>query len=211
MTQETGDPDGHSMIALRRVTKALCAVAVALPCMLTGCAKPTIDDHGRLVIYAPTGEPLSGGPLGHPVCTAAMSKWFDRVDLNHDGSIDRVEYLAEARRQFAAMDLDRTGSLTPSELAQYRAPYGIDARPSKHRSDSEPALAADDRPDPVMAADDKMRFEVSLDQFLRYQYMVFSALPGGDKGKVGRDPFLDMCTVTYSPPKTYLPHPSDDG
>ena len=66
-------------------------------------------------------------------------------------------------------------------------------------------------PDPVMAADDKMRFEVNLNQFLRYQYVLYSSLPGGDTGKVGRDPFLDMCKATYTPPANFQPHPSDDG
>ena len=191
--------------------KAETAVFALVVCLLIGCAKPTVDDHGRLVIYSPTGEPLSGGPLGHPVCVEAMGNWFDRVDANHDGSIDRREYLDEARRQFAAMDLDKAGSLTPSELAQYRAPYGINAKPAKHSQDREPTLAADDRPDPVMAADDKMRFEVNLNQFLRYQYVLYSSLPGGDTGKVGRDPFLDMCKATYTPPANFQPHPSDDG
>ncbi len=199
------------MNKMRRLFGATGAVFALVSYLLAGCAKPTIDDHGRLVIYSPTGEPLSGGTLGHPACAEAIGKWFDRVDIDHDGSIERREYLDDARRQFAAMDLDKAGILTPSELAQYRAPYGVDAKTTKHGDDKEPLLAADDRPDPVMAADDKMRFEVSLGQFLRYQYGLFSSLPGGDKGKVARDPFLDMCKASYSPPTNFHPHRSDDG
>lgn len=180
-------------------------------CLLIGCAKPTVDDHGRLVIYSPTGEPLSGGPLGHPACSDVLGKWFERIDANHDGVIDRREYLDDARRQFVTMDLDKTGVLTPSELAEYRAPYSVEVKPRKHTDDKEPILTADDRPDPVMAADDKMRFEVSLAQFLRYQSGLFSSLPGGDKGKVGRDPFLGLCKASYTPPTDVHPHPSDDG
>ncbi len=192
----------------RRLRTILLAVTA---CLLGGCAKPTTDDHGRLVIYSPTGEPLSGGPLGHPACDDSIGKWFDRVDANHDGTIDRGEYLSDASRQFAAMDLDRTGLLTPSELAQYRAPYSVEVKSKKHDDDKEPILTADDRPDPVMAADDKMRFEVSRDQFLRYQNRFFSSLPGADKGKVAREPFLDLCKRSYTPPSDFRPHPSDDG
>jgi hypothetical protein len=184
---------------------------VVTACLLVGCAKPTIDDHGRLVIYSPTGEPLSGGPLGHPACDETIGKWFDRVDANHDGMIDRREYLADASRQFAAMDIDRTGLLTPSELAEYRAPYSVDVKPKKHGDGKEPILTADDRPDPVMAADDRMRFEVSLGQFLRYQNNLFTSLPGGDKGKVAREPFLGLCKQSYTPPTDLRPHPNDDG
>lgn len=184
---------------------------VAAACLLAACAKPTIDDHGRLVIYSPTGEPLSGGPLGHPACKDAIGKWFARVDANHDGVIDRREYLDDATRQFAVMDLDRTGLLTPSELAEYRAPYGVDVKPKKRGNDKEPILTADDRPDPVMAADDKMRFEVSLDQFLRYQNGFFTSLPGGNRGRVALEPFLGLCQSSYTPASDFHPHPSDDG
>lgn len=186
-------------------------VLVVMVCLLAGCAKPTIDDHGRLVIFSPTGEPLSGGRLGHPACNDAIGKWFDRVDANHDGVIDRHEYFEDARRQFAAMDLDKTGLLTPSELAEYRAAYSVYLQPKKHGDDKEPILTADDRPDPVMAADDKMRFEVSLDQFLRYQNGFFTSLPGGDKGRVAREPFLGLCQSSYTPSSEFRPHPSDDG
>lgn len=180
-------------------------------CLLLGCAKPTVDDHGRLVIYSPTGEPLSGGPLGHPACEDVLTKWFDRVDVNRDGAIDRREYLDDARRQFAAMDLDRTGVLTPSGLAAYRAPFIVETKAKKPGRPHEPTLAADDRPDPVMAADDKMRFEVHLGQFLRYQNGFFTSLPGGDKGRVGRDPFLGLCRASYTPATEFRPHPGDDG
>ncbi|MFZ0693384.1 MAG: hypothetical protein WAN51_04415 [Alphaproteobacteria bacterium] len=75
------------------------------------------------ILYSPNGEPLSGGALGHPVCANALSAWFDRVDGNHDGRVDADEFMMDARRQFAAMDLDHTGVITASELARYRAPY----------------------------------------------------------------------------------------
>jgi hypothetical protein len=195
-----------------RRPRSVGTVYIVLAWLLVGCAaKPTVDDHGRLVIYSPTGEPLSGGALGRPACADAIGKWFDRIDANHDGLIDRSEYLEAARRQFKAMDLDKAGLLTPSELAEYRAPYGIDVDPKKKRHGQEPVLSADDRPDPVMAADDKMRFEVSLEQFLRYQNSLFTSLPGGDKGRVGRQPFLDLCKQSYTPPSDSRPHPGDDG
>src|ERR1700722_6318414 len=76
-------------------------------------------DRTSAVLFSPNGEPLSGGPLGHPPCAEAIGRWFDRVDTNHDGAISLEEYLADACRQFAAMDLDHEGVVTPAELSQY--------------------------------------------------------------------------------------------
>jgi hypothetical protein len=172
----------------RRTRRAGWVLAVAL---LAACSSHSRRDAAAMVIYSPLGEPLSGGPLGHPACKDAVSHWLDRTDTNHDGFISLDEYLADARRQFRVMDLDGTGELTASELAQYRAPYGIDPKGKKHPGES--SLAADDRPDPVMAADDKMRFEVTLGQFLSYQTRVFAALDPNRTRSVPRAAFLAPC------------------
>jgi len=111
----------------------------------------------------------------------AIGRWFDRVDSHHDGYITLSEYLIDAKRQFQAMDLDRSGVLTPSELARYRAPYGGEA------------AATDDRPDPVMSADSLARFEVTLPEFLSYEQQYFLALDSGQTGRVARAVFLLPC------------------
>lgn len=159
--------------------------------VLAGCVSHARRDAEAMVIYSPLGEPLSGGPLGHPACSVALGKWLDRIDLNHDGVITLDEYLADAKRQFHIMDLDGTGEITASELAQYRAPYGFDQKGKKHHGDS--SLAVDDRPDPVMAADDKMRFEVTLRQYLDYQIRVFASLDPQRNRRVPRAWFLTQC------------------
>ena len=114
-------------------------VLVAALLLLAGCSRfggrDRPEDTGP--IYSPNGEPLNGGALGHPSCAAAMAQWFDRVDANHDGAIDRAEFLADAARQFAAMDLDHDGVITPSELAQYRLPFAAAPPPDRETSDQE--------------------------------------------------------------------------
>ena len=79
-------------------------------------------------LYSPNGEPLSGGPLGNPSCQDALGRWFDRLDSSHAGTIDLAAFLADAKRQFAAMDLNRDGEITPDELARYRVAYMADLR-----------------------------------------------------------------------------------
>jgi hypothetical protein len=108
---------------------ALATPLVAL--LLTGCGshrhEANRSDRARSTqtFFSPNGEPLNGGPLGYPTCSDAMTGWFNRVDTNHDGTIDLNEFVADARRQFAVMDLDHDGEVTPDELTAYRAPYDL--------------------------------------------------------------------------------------
>jgi Ca2+-binding EF-hand superfamily protein len=167
-------------------------------------------------LYSPNGEALSGGPLGHPSCQNALSGWFDRVDGDHDGSIDRDEYLADARRQFGVMDLDKDGVITPAELAQYRAPFeggtatlsnepetslqteqGNESagRRSHHRAAPQDQGGGDagDRPDPVMLADVNLRNKVSLADFLTYAQRKFTQLDTNHDGRLSKAEVLTLC------------------
>lgn len=155
-------------------------------------------------IYSPNGEPLSGGPLGEPKCEDAMRRWFAAVDTNHDGAIDAAEFLADARRQFAAMDIERTGILTPAVLAQYRAPYiaehqredarDADERERDDRSDRErgPPVGKD-RADPVMIADVNLRNRVTLDDFLASARRNFAALDEKKDGRLSPEDAIASC------------------
>ncbi len=74
----------------------------------------------------PNGEPLPTPPLqgfDSPGCPAILGTWFDRIDTNHDGVVDRAEFMADAEAQFARMDLNHDGIVTPGTLAQYRAGF----------------------------------------------------------------------------------------
>jgi hypothetical protein len=170
---------------------------------------------------SPNGEPLSGGPLGKVTCRDAMARWFDHVNASHDGKLTLSEFLADTRRQFAVMDLDKTGMITPAELSTYRAPYmprqigerrvvteelpardPNDARPGTpqpqlfggHRSPRNTTDPTADRPDPVMAADVHLRNQVSLDDFLAYAQRRFAALDTSRKGTLSREDLQRTCS-----------------
>lgn len=161
---------------------------------LVSCTTREDERHERPdPIYSPNGEPLTGGPLGYPGCEKAVNAWFARVNANHDGALQLPEFLADARRQFAAMDIDRNGVVTPGTLAQYRQPYlappGSDAeRANARRTGASRRRELDkvnnDVPDPVMLADTKLRNKVTLDDFMAYARSNFALLDTGRQGRV---------------------------
>lgn len=180
-----------------------CGLAALSAVSLTGCTShraaepPPVQSSG--LVYSPNGEPLSGGALGHPPCSVAMAQWFDRVDANHDGAVDLDEFLGDARRQFAVMDLNHDGIITPGELYAFREPFGQDlvfvpppgAVDTPHATSAKDSDASSElqhrttishdngppnRPDPVMAADIKLRFQVTFADFLAYAQDQFTLL-----------------------------------
>jgi hypothetical protein len=178
------------------------AAAIAALLALGACSyfkeKPREAKTGPL--YSPNGEPLSGGPLGEIKCADAMRSWFARVDTDHDGTIDAAEFLADARRQFAAMDLERTGVLTPSVLAQYRAPYLPEGAREEPQTEDERQRESElgppvgkDRADPVMIADVSLRNRVTLDDFLASARRTFAALDRSKNGRLSSDEALASC------------------
>lgn len=186
-------------------------------------SKPAPPPHRAL--FSPNGEPLSGGPLGFPACEAAMSGWFDRLDTAHKAAIDRAAFLADARRQFKAMDLNGDGILTPEVLLRYREPYevGVVAQAAAHvdeddkdkegqpghmkkagsgRTGTGSADLARDVPDPVMSADTSLRLRVTEPEFLLHAGKVFDSLDADRDGSLSRVEALQWCTVMAPPERS---------
>jgi hypothetical protein len=214
---------GKTVLALQSMlrpgtTSALLVLAL-LGVGLAGCGHDAPPRRSGYPFLSPNGEPLSGGPLGQPSCREAMGRWFDRLDADHGGTITRDIFLADARRQFAVMDLDKDGLVTPAELGVYRAPYitAVPAEPerrvaeaprmadigqpgggrpsgragdARRSSESNPAA---DRPDPVMAADVNLRNQVSLSDFLAHAGRSFVVLNARHDGHLSRDEILRSC------------------
>ena len=180
------------------------------------------DSPRHRAIFSPNGEPLSGGPLGFPKCEVAMGGWFDRLDNAHKGAIDRATFLADARRQFKAMDLNGDGALTPEVLLRYREPYsaGVAAqqaardnesdsdktghpghmkKPGSARTGSGGADIARDVPDPVMSADTSLRLQVTEPVFLQHAGKVFDSLDANHDGQLSRAEALQWCGITAPP------------
>ena len=208
--------------------RIIVVTAVSLLCaLLVACGDADQETSKRIaaarIIYSPNGEPLSGGPLGHPTCEEALARWFDRLDPDRRGTIDLDQYLADARRQFTAMDLDKQGAITAVELTRYRAPYNLASMPETAASATEspsPAprfgpgghrpgqsatgprasasgdprgRSSDDEPDPVMAADVTLQFKVTLPDFLAYSDRKFVELNAKRDGRLAKTEVLAQC------------------
>ncbi|MDB5364166.1 MAG: hypothetical protein JWM77_93 [Rhodospirillales bacterium] len=93
--------------------------SLVLLATLAACSGNTHDPYRRpQIVISPNAEPLALGD--DKSCKVEMVGWFARVDTNHDGAIDKAEFMADARRWFAEMDQDKSGSVTAGELANVR-------------------------------------------------------------------------------------------
>lgn len=208
----------------RRLSRGMAVLGVILLAgAIAGCAGRDSRDHVRPpslrpILFSPNAEPLSGGPLGHPACEEAMSAWFDRVDANHDGVIDRTEFLTDARQQFERMDRHKAGYVTAADLSDYRAPYEPQSTPVVPLNDplaspspydrarggttSRPLPGAlrgpevDTRADPVMSADKSLNFKVTTADFMAQAEEIFAGLDHNHDGRVTRDAVVAGCSKT---------------
>lgn len=199
-------------ICLTHISRRTGLLTILLLVGVSACTHNSANGGmGYSPLYSPNGEPLSGGALGRPNCKEAISRWFDRIDANHDGRVDLSEFLGDARVQFAAMDLDKDGFITPPELSIYRAPYAAAAAPAQAprpgarphaargqaggapqgRGDTGGSLS--DEADPVMVADTSLRNQVSLADFLSYADRRFAALDANHDGQLTREEALSSC------------------
>jgi hypothetical protein len=198
----------------------LCAVLLSLA-LAGACSHSHSDNPPHRAIFSPNGEPLSGGPLGFPSCEAALGGWFDRLDGTRQGAITREAFLADARRQFKAMDLNGDGVVTPEVLLRYRATYapGLAPQPTAAgENDSEREKAGQpghekvpgspagrsgtsngafsrDVPDPVMSADMSLRLKVTAPDFELHAGKVFDRLDTNQDGRLSRAEALLWCDV----------------
>jgi len=198
MRQSEAEVAGVPRSRARRTGRGGLACALLAVALLASCGHGDDDDAPKGVprLYSPNGEPLNGGPLGFPSCETAMSRWFDRTDRDHDGTIDLAEFLADARRQFALMDLDKDGVLTPAELAAYRLPY--EGEPAAQRSGDKKRRAYNDQPDPVMLADVGLHNKVTLADFLAYARRQFADLDRDRDGHIEKAEALRVCAKAES-------------
>lgn len=89
--------------------------AQALPAAVPP-AEPATQHVGRPQVFiAPSGETFRA-PAGEPY---PVARWFAGADANHDGKLTEVEFDADFMRYFNSLDLDHDGVVDSTELERY--------------------------------------------------------------------------------------------
>jgi hypothetical protein len=205
---------GLAALARARVCPILVLAVVAATAAGCGSGSPRQWRGSPPIIFSPNGEPLSGGRLGKVACRETIGRWFDRADANGDGILTFEEFEADARRQFAAMDTDSDGYVTPPELASVRAPYRpVDSSPTsaslaarqgdrrgeRGRSPGSRFTAGQfddgsiDQADPVMSADTNLDFRVSRAEFLAQARRAYARFDAGADGLARTEAVARTC------------------
>jgi len=100
----------------REFASALSAAAGLLPLLHPLAATAADDpDAPQNVFFSPCGQPFRAkADQPYPIV-----QWFKQADQNHDGRLDRAEFLADAEGFFNALDRNRDGVLDGTEVAYY--------------------------------------------------------------------------------------------
>jgi hypothetical protein len=207
---------------LIRITRPFAALALVLA--LAACNGDEAHKAFTIAVTTPNGEPLPTPPLqgfDSPGCPPILGTWFDRIDTNHDGFVDRAEFMADAEAQFARMDTNHDGIVTPGTLAQYRAGYeghgplpplnghaggsddGVPVQVAQGIPKSKGAKSLTDivqggydprvEPDPVMSADVSLRFQVTKKDFMDQAARRFARLDIDKSGKLSKPEAMRWC------------------
>jgi hypothetical protein len=187
--------------------KRLIAAALLAACAAGAVAAPETPPAAKAppkLFLSPSGEPFRQGPNDPD----PLKAWFVGADADHDGSIDRSEFRADAVRFFKKLDENGDGVIDGFEAADYESKVvpeldqwaegrfpgefrgGKRRKPAK-ASDARPGAGAGargiaqliDEPEPVTGADFNLDSRVTLDEWLRATDQRFDLL---DSAKTGR-------------------------
>jgi hypothetical protein len=203
--------------------------SLAAPTVLTvpGADRPAPPASGPArpatppIFLSPSGEPFRPKPGG----PAPFEVWFAQADADHDGSIDRAEFRADALRFFKLLDADGDGmidgfeintyelKIAPELIAAYEGAVGgpeVEPERGGHRGGSRDAHG---RPaeriqrligeaEPVSGADYDLDGRVTLAEWMRATDQRFDILDAAKTGRLTRDELL----ARFKPGSAKGPH-----
>lgn len=171
-------------------------------------AVPSGRVAGQSVFFSPSGEVFKS-PLSEAYPTAL---WFSGADTDQDGALSREEFLADALRFFAVVDVDGNKIISSQENSRYEqelAPEILGFSPlvkqptyRKRENDkaTEPWTQAYqariqgaaqfsliNEPQPIRAADRNFDFRVTEDEWIKATTARFNLLDRNKDGKLTLD------------------------
>jgi len=190
---------------------------------------------GLNIFFSPSGQPFRA-EAGQPYPVAA---WFKAADTDHDGKISHDEFVADATRFFDELDINHDGYINSPENSRYeneiapeiqrtdpriRQPANFVAKPD---ADMDPSASEDqggdgqsdkyikqiigasqyaliDEPQPVRAADANFDFRVSKAEWLAATQQRFSILDRNQDG------FITLDELPHTPAQLAIESPGRD-
>ncbi|HEY5107054.1 MAG TPA: hypothetical protein VII73_09840 [Caulobacteraceae bacterium] len=104
------------MPSRRQAGTILIAAAAGLAAPARVAARGDEDDEGPPNVFiSPCGEPFRAATDA----PYAVALWFKQADANADGRVDHGEFIADAERFFAKLDIHKQGALGAYDIAVY--------------------------------------------------------------------------------------------
>jgi Ca2+-binding EF-hand superfamily protein len=110
---------------------------VLLLAALSEAATPTAGGGRMQIFIAPSGEPFR-------VSGDAVAAWFARADKNSDGKLDPDEFTADFMRFFDQLDVNHDGAIDGVERARYENEIAPETLGGSFDYDYKPAQQEDD-------------------------------------------------------------------
>lgn len=184
---------------------ATIAIAALLGCSAAVTATAQEPHGNRRTFISPMGQPFHGNEAAPDPERA----WFDAADADHDGTVSRAEFQADATRFFATLDRKHDGEIDPDDIDYYESSVAPEVRSGNggpaiiaSGSDSEggsraPAYDAGKLgaarfsyfqfPEPVTAADRNFNRGVDAREFADAATKRFASLDTNHDGKLSWD------------------------
>ena len=98
-------------MSVRPLLTAVAAAALVLCAAAPAMARKDVAN----IFFSPSGEPFRGADDGD----YAVALWFAKADADHNGTLTREEFRADANRFFAVVDLNHDGRIDAAEIKNY--------------------------------------------------------------------------------------------
>jgi len=164
--------------------------AVIASLTLAGCDAPKSESANDVIAAVPSIAATMPTTVADPAATAKLRTFVGR-DTNHDQFVSSAESAAAAAKIFDAIDTDKDGAVTSSELTAARIALGLDKLPG-----SEELIAA---------ADQDSDGQLTLTEWIAAEAISFRAADRNGDGKLSPDEWRQHYRFLGSGPQDLPP------